>query len=205
MDLDRVRALSYIAPETNVCSICSGGILSHRQATCIRHESIALESVQEIRACVRVPCPDGRSEPLHSYANLYFCPRNPMMFRRVREGLSLCVVEIRPDIMRTPGTIITDRNAAKNLVRFAPFPEGLAMLDETLVYARYWTHDDPIEQERRKAIKCAEVLVPDRVPAEFVSRVLVPTEMARLRVVAQLVDTAPHLQVEVDGDVFFQP
>ncbi len=203
MELDRVRALSYIAPEENISSICSLGILSHLRARNVSHVSVASESVQSIRARVRVPCSDGSRRALHSYVNLYFCPRNPMMYRVLDEGARVCVVETAPEVMGVAGTIIADRNAAQALVRFAPFPEGLAGLDADLVYARYWTHDDPIEYAKRKAIKCAEVLVPDLVPPQYISRILVLTEEARSRIIVQLGDTTAHLEVEVNGDVFF--
>ncbi len=146
---------------------------------------------------------DGTSRSLHSYVNLYFCARNPMMYSLQAHHDEICVVGVSPRVLRLDGVVISDGNAAARLTRFYPSPEGLANLDAELVYARYWTHDDPIEYAKRKAIKCAEVLVPDLVPPQYISRILVLTEEARSRIIVQLGDTTAHLEVEVNGDVFF--
>jgi len=53
-------------------------------------------------------------------------------------------------------------------VRFLKSPEGLRELDFNLIFATYWTSEDPLEQWRRKSVKCAEVLVPHRIPADLV-------------------------------------
>ncbi len=66
-----LHELGYIVPIATVPSILQRGILSHRRAEKVVHESIALQKVQDLRAEVNVP--NGRA--LHEYANLYICPR----------------------------------------------------------------------------------------------------------------------------------
>ena len=73
-----LHELGYIVPIATVPSILQHGILSHRRAERILHESIALQDIQDLRAKVKVP--KGRA--LHEYANMYICPRNPMLFKR---------------------------------------------------------------------------------------------------------------------------
>jgi hypothetical protein len=73
-----LHELGYIVPIATVPSILKHGILSHRRAGKVQHESIALQSVQDKRAEKVVP--NGR--PVREYANLYICPRNPMLFKR---------------------------------------------------------------------------------------------------------------------------
>jgi len=53
--------LHYIAPIANLDSIRAQGILSHRRASSIEHDSVALQAVQDKRATVVVP----RGRPLH--------------------------------------------------------------------------------------------------------------------------------------------
>jgi hypothetical protein len=73
-----LHELGYIVPIATVPSILQRGILSHRRAERVAHESIALQDVQDRRANVVV----GNGRPLHEYANLYICPRNPMLLKK---------------------------------------------------------------------------------------------------------------------------
>ncbi len=177
-------------------------MLSHDRASDIEHESIALSQVQSRRSAVSIPCADGPRRGLHSYVNLYFCARNPMMYLRKDEASDICVVGVDSAVMQVAGVVIADMNAARTLVRFGAYPEGLAMLDTELVYARYWTHEDEIEYDRRKAIKCAEVLVPEVVPASYITRVIVVDDRTMVRVKQESGEDGPG--VEVSPDVFFR-
>ena len=152
-----VRELHYIAPIGNIASIRRVGIFSHNRAQAMSPISVANPEVQAIRAakCVGV-------KPLHDFVNLYFHARNPMMYLRQASHPDLCVLQVSSDVLDLPGTVITDMNAASPF-KPLPSPSGLADLDANLVFAEYWLHADPIEQIRRKAIRCAEVLVPDHV------------------------------------------
>jgi hypothetical protein len=151
-------------PIENIPSVMEVGILSHRRAQRVAHESVADPEIQERRAKVRVP--GGR--PLHEYANLYLHARNPMMYRRKARHAMLTVLSVDTAVLGLPGVVVTDRNASADFVRFAPAPTGLAIVDEDLTFAEFWTHDDFFEGIRRKQAKQAEVLVPDRVRPEFI-------------------------------------
>lgn len=85
MERHEVAELHYITPIENLDSILGRGILSHNRAARLEHRSVALESVQDIRRGKSVP---GGST-LHSYANLYFHARNPMMYRLIHKGAAL--------------------------------------------------------------------------------------------------------------------
>jgi ssDNA thymidine ADP-ribosyltransferase, DarT len=159
MERDRLKELHCIMPIVNVASVMQHGILSHRRAQAVAHDSVADPAIQARRAAVRVP--GGR--PLHEYANLYFDARNPMMYRRKERHEELAVLSISTVVLDLTGVVVTDRNASvdEDFVRFEPAPDGLAIVDEALTFAHYWTHEDYYEQIRRKQAKQAEVLVPD--------------------------------------------
>lgn len=54
---------------------------------------------------------------------------------------------------------MADRNAASDYVRFYEVSAGIQALDKDLVFARFWLNpNDPIDEMRRKSVKCAEVL-----------------------------------------------
>jgi len=190
-----LNELGYITPIATVPSILRHGILSHRLAEKIAHESIALPNVQ-LRANVVIP--NGRA--LHEYANLYISPRNPMLLRLSGIHGQMCVLRTSADVLDIPGVIITDSNAASKYVTFRLAPEGLAIVDRDRTFAEYRTHDDQIEQWRHSAQKCAEVLVPDVVPPSYIFGAYVScTESREL-----LQGLAPKLSVGVDRHLFFQ-
>jgi len=70
---------------------------------------VALEDVQDRRRGKRVP----NGDLLHSYANLYFHARNPMMYYLVSNGHDdLIVVRVSPAVLDLPDTVLTDGNCA---------------------------------------------------------------------------------------------
>jgi hypothetical protein len=160
----RVTELHNIMPIANIPSVLRHGILSHEEAARLPHASVALSEIQDRRDVKRVP--GGLN--LHQYANLYFCARNPMLYRRMNEAAAICVLRIDRHVLTLPNVVLSDRNAASDYVRFLKSPEGLRELDYDLIFATYWTSDDPFDYWRRKSIKCAEILVPHRVPADLV-------------------------------------
>jgi hypothetical protein len=133
--------------------------------------------VQELRAKVRIP--GGR--PLHEYANLYICARNPMMYVRRALHETTCVLRISTDVLDLPKVVVTDQNAASNYCRFMPSPSGLALVDGAMVFADDWRHPaNPAAYYRHRSVKCAEVLVPDAVPPEYLLGAS-PVRLPRMR------------------------
>jgi hypothetical protein len=159
--LDRAQLieLHYITPTENLDSIMSRGILSHISAQKYGPVSVALQEIQAIRRKVRIP----GGLRLHEYANLYFTARNPMMYRLQAIHRDLVVLKVSTDVLDLADVVLTDGNASSEYTVFLPYPTGLCELDHDLIFARYWTDDDPIEYYRKKRAKCAEVLVPHRV------------------------------------------
>lgn len=90
------------------------GILSYHSASRLKHVSIAMMDVQEVRDNIVIP--NGRT--LHSYASTYFNPRNPMMYKRHNEAENLCILAIFSDALDIDGTVISDGNAASRYSRF---------------------------------------------------------------------------------------
>jgi hypothetical protein len=172
---DQLSGLFNALPGDNLQSYLRLGIFSHSLASAIPHRSIADPGVQDRRARVRVP-PDRR--PLHTFANLYVNVRNTVMYRFRRDledagghHRELAVVRVSTDVLNLPGVIVTDRNAAASPRWFTP-DEGLAVLDGGDVFATYWSGQEHAQR------MCAEVLVPDRVPPEFITHVYVSCDEA---------------------------
>jgi ssDNA thymidine ADP-ribosyltransferase, DarT len=197
MTRNELDELGYIVPIATVPSILKHGILSHRRAEKIQHESIALQGVQDRRAATVVP----NGLPVHDYANLYICPRNPMLFKRKDRHREICVLRIRPNVIDLPNVVISDSNAGSKYVRFNPAPVGLSIVNRDRTFARNWKHaDDQIDEWRHSAQKCAEVLVPNVVSANYITGAYVSCEFSE----QALRKLAPNLPIAVDRDLFFQ-
>ena len=114
--------------------------------------------------------------------------------------MNLCVLRVSTDVLDLPGVEIADRNAAGTGVNFGPVASALASIDYELVFAESWTHPEDQGRERRhKLIKCAEVLVPDRVDPDYVVGAYVSGATSRTR----LAKVAPSLEATVNADLFF--
>jgi hypothetical protein len=170
----RVTELHCIMPIVNVLSVLEHGILSHERAAKLPHHSVALQPVQDKRDKKAVP----GGLKLHQYANLYFHARNPMLSKRLAEVSELCVLRVSLDVLALRGAVISDQNAASDYVRFYA-PSQWRLLDWDAIFAMDWRHpDDPIAYWRHKSRKCAEVLIPHRVPKFVTGAYVVDTRAA---------------------------
>ncbi len=192
----RVKELHCIMPIENMASVMSHGILSHNKCEKLAHCDISDSQVQDRRKDKEVP----KGLKLHDYANLYFCARNPMMYKRQANADNLCVLRISLKVTKQAGVVFTDKNAASDYARFLSVSEVKSKIDFDLVFADYWTDDDPIEQMKKKTAKCAEVLVPHAIPAEYIIGAYVVDENS----VQKLQNQGFNLPISVNSDMFFR-
>lgn len=195
MHRDRVQELHYIAPFVNLASIAQHGLLSHNNAARIPHASIADDSVQDRRESRSVP--GGLA--LHDYVNLYFHARNAMMYVRRPSRTSFAVLRVSSAVLDLPGAVIADGNAASAGTKFDASPKGLHGLEEERVYALSWDDDNEWIKKERKRQRCAEVLVPHRVPPEY----LLGGYVSAPGGIIACNKLAATLAMEVNGHVYF--
>lgn len=154
--------LYNIMPLNNIPSVLQNGILSYQLAKKISHQSVAMHNIQSKRDEVIIP----NGMKLHEYANLYFDARNPMLYKRKDEDI--CVLKIKPEILDIPNVIIADQNASSAYVKFDEPHSALDYLKFDMIYAKYWTDDNPFIGYEKKSVKCAEVLVPHKIQPEYI-------------------------------------
>ena len=116
----------------------------------------------------------------------------------------LCVIRINKDVLTLSEVIITDGNASSDYVRFYTAEDGLKAIDKERVFAKYWNHDDPIEKFRHVFEKCAEVLVPEKVPVDFLLGVYVSCEESKSKLYDIMEEIEPDFSITVNPDLFFQ-
>lgn len=179
----------------NIPSIMQRGLLSNEKASKIKHTSIAMKEVQERRDAVIIP--NGMA--LHKYANVYFDPKNPMLYKRKNENENICILKFDRSILDFDGVIVSDRNASSTYASFYQPETGLREIDFRLVFATDWRDENQFEYFRKKSIKCAEVLVPYLVPYNFVVCAAVYNENAKKK----LEDTGFDRNIYVEPKLFF--
>lgn len=185
----------------NLPSIFSYGLLSkNRLRKNYAHQEVDLSNpdVQNRRDYIKI----ANHGELHDYANLYFDARNPMMYNIInhKDLDDLCIICIDKGVLDLEDTIVTDRNAASELALFEKPEKGLKFINFELVFAQYWEDPDYLEKAEKKAIKCAEVLVLNKVPIEYLVKIKVATPFAK-REVESLNLGVP---VEIDSYKFFK-
>lgn len=125
------RSFLYnIMPIKNIPSVISNGLLCYDLANNCCHTSIALSDVQSRRDKVKIP----GGLRLHQYASLYFTYHNPMLYLRknIAESLSILVFSIK--VLDISGCVVTDRNAATDMVRFYTPADGIYKIDFNRVF-----------------------------------------------------------------------
>ncbi|OGV21604.1 MAG: hypothetical protein A2X47_13280 [Lentisphaerae bacterium GWF2_38_69] len=101
--------------------------------------------------------------------------------------------------MKFSGVVLTDGNASSGYNRFFSVEEGLSAICFDKVFARDWTYPDTFEYYRRKRIKCAEVLVPDKIGFEYIKSAFAATKLAEYK----LRGLSWPLPIEINPDIFF--
>jgi ssDNA thymidine ADP-ribosyltransferase, DarT len=191
----RVTEFQCIMPIQNIPSVLAHGILSHERAAELSHVTVAMEVIQDKRDKKHVP----GGLKLHQYANLYFHARNPMMSKRRDESSKLCILQVSLQVLKIPGAVITDQNAASSYVRFHA-PNQISLLNFDDIFARNWKHsEDQIREWKHSSAKCAEVLIPHRIPPELIEGAFVVNAVAK----QSLTDAGFPLSIGIDADLFF--
>jgi len=196
----RLTQFYYITHRENVPSILQHGILSHSrvEASGLPYTRIYDKGIVEGRR--HRATPDGKS--LWDFANLYFQPRNAMLFRVKceRNVGDIAVLAVLPDVLRTPGTFIANGNAASPLSLVFPVPSQSRQLNDIrrATDKEFWK-----EEDGSKRTMMAEVLVPDVILPEHIDSVYVANHDTAAKVKAMLSGWRGH--VIPQPDMFFEP
>ena len=192
--------LYYITHIDNLESILEKGILSHEkiEQLGLNYTSIYNEEVVNIRKDKSTP--GGKN--LWHYANLYFQPRNSMMYSvlSAKEKECFVVVSVSNKVLGEHGVFITDGNAANNSTQFHRLSDGLAILKKQwkIVQSEWW--NEGVGSKRKIMAEC---LAPIQVKPEFI-RTLYVVSVATKKSVEQIIDKR-QIDVVPEPHMFFEP
>ena len=195
-----IRELFYITHINNLSSILSRGVYSHEKIETDEIHSTPIYDTNIVSRRKEITIPGGRN--LWSYANLYFQPRNTMMYRVVHEKdpTDLAVVGIKTTILNENGIYITDGNAAHDSTQFYPPNKGMDILRKqwSIIQNDWWNRDDG---SKRKIM--AECLIPNQVNPDNIQAVYVANNSTREK--AQRILGDSNIPISTQPDMFFQP
>lgn len=195
------RGLFYITHVDNLGSILERGILSHERMDReqIPFTHIYDENIVAGRRDRKTP----NGESLWSFANLYFQPRNAMLYRVLLERSSeeIAILCVRPDIQNRKDIYIAVGGAGSPRSPILPRDSGLKALPKIkrFIDREWWS-----EVDDSKRMSMAECLVPDSVSPDFIISVYVANNGVRqklLRDIRQVDD----IKIIADPYTFFEP
>ena len=202
----KIKSLYYITHIDNLPSIFERGILSPKRIEAEDAQFISMfkgktEGKNNINKRSMIK-PQNSGKNLVNYANLYFQPRNPMMYRSIfeRGEDKLAVLEIANSILTQPELVITDGNPVDELTQFYPGLQGLKRLQQQwkIIQNEWWKKCDG---SKRRIM--AECLVPDFVKPGHIRSVIVAKDETK-NWVSGIIDN-PQLAVVCQPKMFFQP
>ncbi|MCD6385530.1 DUF4433 domain-containing protein [Candidatus Sumerlaeota bacterium] len=196
----KLRALYYITHINNLPSILEKGVLSHRlvEDKNIPYTPIYDKEIISIRENIKTP--DGKS--LWEFANLYFQPRNAMLYRVIffsgANPDDIIIIGIKSTILRQKGVFISTGNAVSLESRILPPDDQIVKEIRKQVDKEWWAYEDG---SKRKLM--AECLVPDRVPPEYIQEIYTPN----WRVVKNVRNVLKSVDIPVipEPELFFLP
>ncbi len=197
--LHKLRDFYYITHINNIPSILKHGILSHEEVENknINFTRIYDEEIVETRRERQLP----NNKTLWNYANLYFQPRNAMLYRVIIEKSpkDIAVISVSSRILSRKDIFITTGNAASQLSIVLDWKEGRKAVNQIRRTAskEYWTEEDGAKREMM-----AECLVPNVVPVEEIQSIYVADHYTATNLENQL---RTRISIIPEPWIFFQP
>ncbi|HIK33058.1 MAG TPA: DUF4433 domain-containing protein [Oscillatoriales cyanobacterium M4454_W2019_049] len=189
----------------NVISILQRGILCHRRIAQgdINFTPIYDSAIISNRQQRQV----DENRVLWDFANLYFQPRNAMLYRVMREKShkQIAILLISPTILNQKDIYITNGNAASDNSAIFSSVEGrrIAPNIRDEIDKEWWMDSDG---SKRKIM--AECLVPESVSPELIRGIYVASESAKSELEQRIVQAASNIKsvpVTIEPKIFFQP
>ena len=202
------KHLYYITHKDNLKSILKYGIFSHRHAEKwgLLGRLIAKKTVIYDKDIINIRRDKKfKDRSLWDYANVYFQARNPMLYQVIKKFRSeeIVLLQINPDIIKLPGAVVTDGNAASESTDFfenESIKKSLNNLDDTLFNRDYWTD---IYDGKRKIM--AEVLIPNKIPSKNIIGIYTDSQKTSKSITEQLEKILNNIPVTPEPWMFFRP
>ena len=198
-----VKGFYYITHIDNVPSILRQGILSHKRIEEQGTPFTRIYNADIVANRAMRQTPDNKS--LWEYANVYFQPRNPMLYKVINETekKDIVILGISPQIIETRGAFISLGNAASPLSPVLNIEDGLNFVNDEywgIINSDWWKTEDGT---KRKIM--SECLVPDLIPPTQIHSIYVTSQTVADKIKPALRNYSLQVSVVVEPHMFFQP
>ena len=194
-----MKSLYYITHKDNLPSILKRGIFSYDR---VEGEGLCRISIDNRNTIERRNYKTTDGKKLWYYANLYFQPRNALMYRFLHQHhlKDLAVVGIDQKVLDEQDVIITDGDAGNEITRFYSLSDGMKILKKqwSIIENDWWNNSDG---SKRKIM--AECLIPNYVKPVYIRSVYVADDTTRDDI--QKIVGNSKIKVNSEPDMFFQP
>lgn len=195
-----IKSLYYITHIDNINSILSQGILSHQKVedTELKYTAIYDKEIVSNRKLKSTPA--GKN--LWQYSNVYFQPRNPMLYRVVLEkgAKDIAIIALYPQVLKSPGSFITNGNAANNITKFYDYKAGMKVISDMwdTIRGEWW---NSLDGSKRKIM--SECLIPNVISPDLIHSIYVANHSIAEKVKA--VVTRSDIPIIPEPTMFFYP
>lgn len=191
------KELYYITHIDNIPSILKQGILSHDRIEAERIPYTPIYDAQIVADRRERKAPNGKN--LGNFANVYFQPRNPMLYRVLCEKSpnDIAVIAVQGGVMKNEDAFITTGGAANSLSEILPFKRDLLARIRDDIDKEWWSE---LDGSKRKIM--AETLVPDVITPELIRTIYVANHDVATKLKA---DKRISLPIIPEPVMFFQP
>lgn len=198
-----IEGLYYITHIDNVESILQRGIFCHR---IVEEEKIAYTRIYDSGIISNREKRRVDSERvLWDFANLYFQPRNAMLYRVLREKKNIneiAVLFISTTILNREDIYISNGNAASlssDILTGKDGREALKVIRKQ-IDNEWWNDTDG---SKRKMM--AECLVPGKIDPKYIQNIYVGSPNSQAELTAKLQSIGINTSVTVNYEMFFSP
>lgn len=147
----------------------------------------------------------GNRINLHDFANLYFNPRNAMMYYLIHNDNSkatlndLCVLVINNEVLDYETSFVSNGNAAKFGTQFYNCADGIEALNPEEIFIKNWDDPNIAVKENKKRKMFAEVLIKDGINRKQIEFIAVENEIAKEKIEKLNLD----VDVVINKKIFF--
>ena len=201
MKVPKITGLFYITHIENIASILRNGILSHERIESEKIPFTPIYDPQIVSNRKNINTPDGKN--LWNFTNLYFQPRNPMLYRVLREKQAeeIAIIAVQPTVLDRPDIYFSDGNAAhsaSDILHAIQFKKEVRQIIRNTVDVVWW---NDLNGSKRKIM--AECLVPNQVNADLVQSIYVGSRRAKERIEAD--NPSLNIPIITEPNMFFLP
>ena len=201
MRVPKVTGLFYITHIENVKSILRNGILSHENIINRKIPYKPIYDEQIVTNRKNILAPNGMN--LWNFTNLFFQPRNPMLYRVLHEkqASEIAIIAVQPIILERPDIFFSNGNAAhsaSDIFHAIELNKKIRQITRNTIDVVWW---NDLNGSKRKIM--AECLVPDVVNPDLIQAVYVGSRKAKELIEADY--SGLGLPIITEPNMFFLP